>query len=417
MGNSGPSTGSLSAPADAFDILSVGAVSSTGTIATFSSRGPTYDGRIKPEVCAQGVGTFGASSGSDNAYTYANGTSLSCPLVAGAAAVLLQARPYYTPQMVRQALMETATRADSPDNDYGWGIIDLYEAISWGVNFYSDHQIGPAPFAVQFYDSSTLPSTIFDWDFGDGYTSSDQNPVHEYTSIGAFDVSLTIENEGNQISRTNPNYIITVADTIVYSGDTLRAGIPLTVTINLTNTQPLRQMYIPLDWSEGSSGLVYEGFSAAGLRTDGFNISRVAAVTGGAFFNLYTFGDFLPPGSGPVLEVYFEVPSNTPEQYVVLDSATISSRSLTLFGDGFDYQPVVQSGAAVIDSLVAGDANDDGTLNIADAAFIIKYIFDGTEVPNPLTSGDANGDGDVNIADASHLINYIFFNGLPPARL
>ena len=131
MGNSGPSAGSLSAPADAFDILSVGNVNATGTISSSSSRGPTFDGRTKPEVCARGSSTRCASASADNFYTYASGTSLSTPLVAGAACLVIQAHPDWTPAQVREAMMMTADRAQNPDNDYGWGIIDVMAAINY----------------------------------------------------------------------------------------------------------------------------------------------------------------------------------------------------------------------------------------------------------------------------------------------
>jgi len=121
--------GHIIAPADANDVISVGAVDSAGVIASFSSRGPSFDGRIKPEVSARGVGTA-CASGNGTSYTSANGTSLSTPLVAGAAAVLLSARPTWTPSMVREALMKTASQPHSPDNVYGYGIIDIWEAIN-----------------------------------------------------------------------------------------------------------------------------------------------------------------------------------------------------------------------------------------------------------------------------------------------
>lgn len=117
------------APADADDVISVGAVDNLGTIAGFSSRGPSYDGRIKPEVCARGV-SVACASGNGGSYISSNGTSLSTPLVAGAAAVLLSANPTWTPMIVRQALMQTASQSNTPDNDYGYGIIDIWQAIN-----------------------------------------------------------------------------------------------------------------------------------------------------------------------------------------------------------------------------------------------------------------------------------------------
>ncbi|MBL7009628.1 MAG: S8 family peptidase [Candidatus Marinimicrobia bacterium] len=119
------------APADADSVIAVGAVDKNGIIASFSSRGPSYDGRIKPELCARGVYTYCARPGENSPYSYVSGTSLATPLVAGAAAVLLSAHPDWTPMMVRQALMMTASRWLAPDNNYGWGIIDVWAAINY----------------------------------------------------------------------------------------------------------------------------------------------------------------------------------------------------------------------------------------------------------------------------------------------
>ncbi len=119
------------APADADSVISVGAVNAEGTIAGFSSRGPTFDGRIKPEVVARGVNVVTASGYSPIAYGRSKGTSFSTPLVAGAAALVLQAHPSWSPFQVRRALMETANNAIIPNNVYGWGVIDAMKAIEF----------------------------------------------------------------------------------------------------------------------------------------------------------------------------------------------------------------------------------------------------------------------------------------------
>ncbi len=128
-GNNGPGSSTIIAPADADSILSIGAVYGSGGIVYFSSRGPTYDGRIKPEVCARGSSVTCASPTSTTSMSSVSGTSLSCPLVGGAAAIIMSARPNWTAMMVRDALMYTASQAHTPDNDYGWGIIDVIDAI------------------------------------------------------------------------------------------------------------------------------------------------------------------------------------------------------------------------------------------------------------------------------------------------
>jgi serine protease AprX len=131
MGNEGPGYGTLIAPADADSILACGAVDASGSLAGFSSWGPTFDGRIKPEVVARGVKTYCADAISTYDYAQVNGTSLSTPLVGGCAAVLLSAHPDWTVMQVREALMMTASKASSPDIQYGWGIVDLFSALNY----------------------------------------------------------------------------------------------------------------------------------------------------------------------------------------------------------------------------------------------------------------------------------------------
>lgn len=132
MGNEAQSSWHfLTAPADADSIISVGAVTSGGIVASFSSVGPTSDGRIKPDVSAQGVSVYAASpSTSKSNYTSGfSGTSASTPSVAGVAAMILSAHPELTPVQVRDALRTTASNSLNPNNSIGWGIVDAYAAV------------------------------------------------------------------------------------------------------------------------------------------------------------------------------------------------------------------------------------------------------------------------------------------------
>ena len=125
----------IGAPADANgdSVLAIGALDSLGVRAAFSSKGPTYDGRIKPDLAAQGVANLvvEATSGDPNLYTRASGTSFSAPLVAGLAACLIQARPTWPPVMIIQALKHTASRAATPDTLVGWGLPDGLAALRY----------------------------------------------------------------------------------------------------------------------------------------------------------------------------------------------------------------------------------------------------------------------------------------------
>jgi subtilisin family serine protease len=133
-GNSrGTAFNHIVAPADGDSVIAVGAVDSTGTYTFFSSPGPTYDARIKPDVMALGLDVTVVDPDEDEGYTVGAGTSLSAPLAAGVAALLLERIPDLTPMQVREALRMTGSRAHAPNYDYGWGIIDAAEAlIYWG---------------------------------------------------------------------------------------------------------------------------------------------------------------------------------------------------------------------------------------------------------------------------------------------
>jgi len=124
----------LGAPADGDSVITVGAVSINGIRASFSSYGPTADGRHKPDVMADGVSNYipDATSGNVNGYLTGSGTSFSCPLVAGVAALILQAHPTWTPIQVTDALRNTASNHNAPNDTTGWGIIDAMAAIHYG---------------------------------------------------------------------------------------------------------------------------------------------------------------------------------------------------------------------------------------------------------------------------------------------
>lgn len=132
-GNEGfnSSHNTLGAPSDGDSVIAAGAVNSSGNRSSFSSVGPTVDGRIKPDIMALGSGNVVASPYSDHSYTSASGTSFSCPLSAGVAALILCVNPNLTPMQVRDAMRNTASKSSNPDNLYGWGILNALNAINY----------------------------------------------------------------------------------------------------------------------------------------------------------------------------------------------------------------------------------------------------------------------------------------------
>jgi subtilisin family serine protease/subtilisin-like proprotein convertase family protein len=141
-GNSRTTTGTIGAPADGDSVLTVGAVDINGIVTYFSSPGPTFDGRIKPEVAALGQSNTVTDPNDDHAYLSASGTSFSCPLAAGVVALMLERVPQLTPMQIIEALQQTASQAATPDNDMGWGIVKAYAAATW-FGPVIDHQALP----------------------------------------------------------------------------------------------------------------------------------------------------------------------------------------------------------------------------------------------------------------------------------
>ncbi len=167
-GNSG--AGMISAPGDSPGALTVGAVDSEGNYASFSSIGPSSDGRVKPDVMAQGAAS--AVVDQNNNITTNNGTSFSSPIMAGAIASLWQADPSRTNAEIIQIVREAAHLYPDSTPELGYGIPDFSEALSQlsveDVNaFAKAYTISPNPAINQFNISANgvnvpLEVTIYD---------------------------------------------------------------------------------------------------------------------------------------------------------------------------------------------------------------------------------------------------------------
>ncbi len=127
-GNDGGGFNFVATPADSPGILTVGAVDSNGNYAPFSSVGPTVDGRVKPDVMAQGVSA--AVINSSGNVTTSSGTSFSSPIMAGAVACLWQVRPQTPNGEVMQIIRESAHLFNTPTNQMGYGIPDFELAFT-----------------------------------------------------------------------------------------------------------------------------------------------------------------------------------------------------------------------------------------------------------------------------------------------
>jgi serine protease AprX len=136
MGNDGANSWKyLSTAADADSVISVGAVNSSGTVGSFSSYGPSFDGRIKPEMSAVGVSAYVQNS--NNTIGAGNGTSYATPKMAGLGTCLWQAFPESNNMAIRDALIKSSSIYSAPNNRIGYGIPNIKNAFIFLLNSYA----------------------------------------------------------------------------------------------------------------------------------------------------------------------------------------------------------------------------------------------------------------------------------------
>ena len=154
-GNSGSNSWKyMGAPGDAASVFTVGAVNASEDIASFSSFGPTSDGRVKPDVLAHGENVFVIDHQTGTPKP-SNGTSFSSPVMTGVVACFWQATPELTSTQVMQKIRESADRYSNPDEQYGYGIPNFKTAYETVLNvdkqnFINTTTIYPNPVSASF---------------------------------------------------------------------------------------------------------------------------------------------------------------------------------------------------------------------------------------------------------------------------
>ena len=285
--------------------------------------------------------------------------------------------------------------------------------------FYPDPAVGFVPLNVSFNAYSAPVISDWRWDFGDGDSALVQNPTHLFEIPGRHDVILkAVAASGDTSTFTQPIYAL--ADTI--RTDDIEVGISdsdqVEVMVSLTNNVPVKKIILPVEYS-GSLDLEYVSYHTTGCRTESYSGIE---LTPDVVSKTLTFDiksqlqepEYLPPGSGPILAIVFRVADWTAgATTIALDGFDPTYPGLT--GDGFEYTPEVVSGTVTI-SYLCGNANGDGDISVADAVFIINFVFKGGPAPEPIESGDADFDGSTNLADAVYLVNYIFRGGPAPCE-
>jgi subtilisin family serine protease len=128
----------ITTPADGDSVIAVGAVNSNGQVGSFSSYGPSADGRVKPDMASVGVSAILQST--SNLVGSGNGTSYACPNLAGLATCLWQAFPEFSNMQIVEAMKQSANKFANPDNRTGYGIPDMKIAFARLLKKYAESE-------------------------------------------------------------------------------------------------------------------------------------------------------------------------------------------------------------------------------------------------------------------------------------
>ena len=204
-GNDGGGFTYVGTPGDSPGMLTVGAVDSNGNYASFSSIGPTVDGRIKPDVMAQGSSAAVIStSGNVN---YSSGTSFSSPIMTGVVACLWQSRPQTPNNEVMQIIREASHLYNNPTDQMGYGIPNFEDAYLALQQFGIEDEFLLSNFAL--YPNPA--TSVINVSFPEGVSEAN---ITLYSILGSQVLSTPISRNANSINiedLTTGMYIATIS--------------------------------------------------------------------------------------------------------------------------------------------------------------------------------------------------------------
>jgi C1A family cysteine protease len=272
-----------------------------------------------------------------------------------------------------------------------------------GIGFEANICVGMVPLEVSFSAWSEMPSPTWSWDLGDGNSASLPSPAHTYSDSGRFDVTLTVNQDGDIRRLSKPQYVIALADTMY--ADQIALG-PVDsivdVTVSGRNSITLNEIRIPVHYS-GEIPLTLDTFLTDGCRTDFFPICRVvqllpsqrkltiqlvsAVEQGVGNQEPVQRANGLEPGEGPLLTLRFRIDGT-------LDS--VAQTQIDISGVGLQpplfksplcqYQPGTLAGEVGYYGCCLGtvgnvDFDPSDAVDISDLVYLVDYMFTSGTAP------------------------------------
>ena len=330
--------GTVTEPANAENVIAVGSFNtkigggagSIGDVSTFSSLGPTRDGRIKPDLIAPGSLVYSARSfdatflpieiAPNNNYVIHQGTSMSAPHVAGIAALVWESNPNLSSVQIRERLKRTADPLTDgpavPNNTWGYGKVNALRAVAEPVAaITAPPTAAPKTPVTLTSESSSGPLgaaiTNYQWDApGASVTpSGSASPTFQANAPGEYTVSLVVTSGGMaSLPDTRTIHVNRIPTALVVGPSSDNVGIPVSFSgagSNDPDSQPLTLRWLLVSRPSGSSATLvaagsdnatmtpdFPGVYEVGLRADD-GLDNSALVT-----KTYTTTGFAPPSSG-----------------------------------------------------------------------------------------------------------------------
>lgn len=338
---------------------------------------------------------------------------------------------------------DTYLSNNNPDYEGCWGVYPHTNGSGWvyasnidGRLFVFKFTVHPYVASAEFTGTPKIANVPFDanfasegqdlnqwnWDFGDGGTSSEASPMHTYTVPGVYDVTLSVAGNGGADTVVKSSYIVAIAETLLVSDTGFDRGTQVVWDVNLRNGVPLDEIRLPITLTDIPAYATFDSVSYDGCRTsyfeqkqivydgrsDGQVVLLLRANTGGN-------SPALSSGIGPIARMHLTITAAAiPGDSISLSTSQIGFHVLNAKTAGVSYAPAFEEAYALIgppcECSCHGDPFCDGAPNIQDVISTIAVAFRGNG-PTVDAACVHSGRTDVNCSGATDVLDVVTMIG------